>query len=69
MAERPNAVVMGRKTWDGIPGKFRPLKGRTNVVVSRSSEVDLCGSLPLLLPLPTPLLALTASRLLTACSL
>lgn len=51
MAERPNAVVMGRKTWDGIPGKFRPLKGRTNVVVSRSSEVDLCGSLP---PPPLP---------------
>ena len=28
-------VVMGRKTWDSIPAKFRPLPGRTNIVVTR----------------------------------
>jgi dihydrofolate reductase len=28
-------VIMGRKTWDSLPAKFRPLPGRTNVVVTR----------------------------------
>lgn len=31
-----NAVVMGRKTWNSIPSKFRPLPGRLNVVISSS---------------------------------
>ena len=31
-----NAVVMGRKTWESIPPKFRPLKGRSNIVITRS---------------------------------
>ncbi len=30
-------VVMGRKTWDSLPPKFRPLPGRLNVVVSRNA--------------------------------
>ena len=30
-----HAVVMGRKTWESIPAKFRPLPGRTNIVLTR----------------------------------
>lgn len=29
-----NAVIMGRNTWESIPPRFRPLKGRFNVVVT-----------------------------------
>jgi dihydrofolate reductase len=31
-------VVMGRRTWDSLPDRFRPLPGRRNVVVTRSDE-------------------------------
>ena len=34
--DRLNAVIMGRKTWESIPVKFRPLPGRLNVVLSRN---------------------------------
>ncbi len=29
-------VVMGRRTWDSLPARFRPLPGRRNVVLTRS---------------------------------
>lgn len=29
-------VVMGRRTWDSIPDRFRPLPGRRNIVVTRN---------------------------------
>jgi len=28
-------VVMGRKTWDSLPERFRPLPGRMNLVITR----------------------------------
>ena len=31
-----NVVIMGRKTWDSIPEKYRPLPNRTNIIISRT---------------------------------
>ncbi|MBT9551906.1 MAG: dihydrofolate reductase [Hydrogenophaga sp.] len=31
-------VIMGRKTWDSLPAKFRPLPGRPNIVVTRDAR-------------------------------
>ena len=31
-----HAVIMGRRTWESLPPRFRPLPGRENIVVSRS---------------------------------
>jgi dihydrofolate reductase len=43
-------VVMGRRTWESLPDRFRPLPGRRNVVVTRnpawrSEGADRAGSL------------------------
>ncbi|MDM0045538.1 dihydrofolate reductase [Variovorax dokdonensis] len=31
-------VLMGRKTWDSLPARFRPLPGRRNIVITRQAE-------------------------------
>jgi dihydrofolate reductase len=31
-------VIMGRKTWDSLPARFRPLPGRVNIVVTRDAD-------------------------------
>ncbi|MDH6114457.1 dihydrofolate reductase [Kitasatospora sp. MAP12-15] len=31
-------VLMGRKTWDSLPSRFRPLIGRHNIVVTRDPQ-------------------------------
>lgn len=39
-----HAVVMGRKTWESIPDRFRPLPGRRNVVVTRNPDWSAEGA-------------------------
>jgi len=36
----PNVVIMGRKCWESIPPKFRPLPNRHNIVLTRKGRVD-----------------------------
>jgi dihydrofolate reductase len=52
-------VVMGRKTWESLPARFRPLPGRRNVIVTRNrgwaaegaAGVDVVHDLPAALAL------------------
>jgi len=38
-------VIMGRKTWDSLPPKFRPLPGRPNIVVTRDAHWQAEGAI------------------------
>ena len=38
-------VIMGRKTWDSLPAKFRPLPGRLNIVVTRDAHWHAEGAM------------------------
>ena len=38
------SVIMGRKTWDSLPPRFRPLPGRTNIVVTRQPDWQADGA-------------------------
>jgi dihydrofolate reductase len=40
-----NPVIMGRKTWESLPPRFRPLPGRTNIVVTRQADWRADGAL------------------------
>lgn len=38
-------VIMGRKTWDSLPARFKPLPGRINIVVTRKRDWHSDGAL------------------------
>ncbi len=37
-------VIMGRKTWQSLPARFRPLPGRCNIVLSRQPDCEANGA-------------------------
>lgn len=39
-----HTVIMGRKTWESLPARFRPLPGRRNIVVSRNAGYSASGA-------------------------
>ncbi len=39
-----HAVLMGRKTWESLPARFRPLPGRRNIVISRQAGYAAPGA-------------------------
>lgn len=38
--KKKNCVIMGRKTYQSIPKRFRPLKNRINIVLSKSNVIE-----------------------------
>jgi len=39
-----HTVIMGRKTWESLPPRFRPLPGRRNIVISRQTDYTAPGA-------------------------
>jgi dihydrofolate reductase len=39
-----HTVVMGRRTWESLPPRMRPLPGRRNVVVTRNQDYRIDGA-------------------------
>jgi dihydrofolate reductase len=51
-----HAVIMGRRTWESIPERFRPLPGRRNIVLTRRAGYEAPGA-EVLSDLPTAIAA------------
>jgi dihydrofolate reductase len=43
-ATHGHTVIMGRKTWDSVPARFRPLPGRRNIVITRDAQWHDAGA-------------------------
>ena len=40
-----HTVVMGRRTWESLPVKFRPLPGRKNIVLTQQPDFTAAGAM------------------------
>ena len=41
---KQNAVLMGRKTWQSIPARIKPLRNRVNIVLSSLPMAEISDS-------------------------
>jgi len=39
-----HSVIMGRRNWDSIPKKWRPLPQRKNIILSKNKELNIRGA-------------------------
>ena len=37
--ENKNTIIMGRKTWDSLPDKYKPLPKRKNIIISSKKDI------------------------------
>ncbi|WP_227979709.1 dihydrofolate reductase [Nocardia spumae] len=44
MVTGTHPVLMGRRTWDSLPARFRPLPGRRNIVITRQPDWSAPGA-------------------------
>lgn len=58
-----STVIMGRKTWDSLPAKSKPLATRQNIVISRRSDLPLPESVLLAASLQDALEKSTQSKI------
>lgn len=61
-----HTVIMGRKTWESLPEKFRPLPGRRNIVVTRNRDYQAPGA-DIVHSLPEAIAACDAAGVSSAC--
>ncbi len=59
-SQKRNAVVMGSKTWESLPGAYKPLPGRLNVVLDREREYQVVEDVPVFTSLDGALADLVA---------
>jgi dihydrofolate reductase/thymidylate synthase len=45
-ATKQHAVIMGRKTWESLPSKFKPLPNRHNIVLTRNESFRESAKVP-----------------------